>query len=76
MAGEKSIGGLWVKTSKNGSKFMSGQIEIDGQKHNFVVFKNTYKEEGDNKPDYKIMAAIKKDEGYDTPSKESDGCPF
>ena len=50
---QKSIGGLWSKTSKTGNKFMSGNIEIDGKKHKFVVFENKYKRE-DKHPDYQI----------------------
>ena len=52
----KSIGALWLKEGKNG-KFMSGSIEIEGRKHNFVVFKNSYKEQ-DKQPDYKIFEAM------------------
>jgi len=51
----RNIGGLWLKTSKSGNKFMSGSIEIEGKKHQFVVFKNKHKEEGSNHPDYVIF---------------------
>lgn len=54
MADNKSIGGLW-KNNKNGKNFLSGSIEINGEKHKFVAFENGYKEEGDNKPDYNIL---------------------
>ena len=49
-----NIGGLWLKTSKSGNKFMSGSIEIEGKKHQFVVFKNTHKN-GEKHPDYVIF---------------------
>ena len=52
----KSIGGLWAK-EKNGKRFFSGSIEIAGQKHTFMVFKNDYKQEGDRAPDYKLMVS-------------------
>ena len=51
---KKNIGGLWLKTSEKGNKFMSGSIEIEGVKHKFVVFKNKYKQ-GDTHPDYVIL---------------------
>ena len=51
---KKNIGGLWLKTSEKGNKFMSGSIEIEGVKHKFVVFKNKYKQ-GDTHPDYVIF---------------------
>jgi uncharacterized protein (DUF736 family) len=50
-----SMGALWEKTSsKTGDKFMSGNIEVNGQKIDIVVFKN---DKGDNekKPDWKIL---------------------
>lgn len=46
------IGAAWVKTSKKGDKFFSGQVEIGGQKIKFVMFKNGFKEEGSNNPDW------------------------
>jgi len=57
----KSIGGLWKK-EKNGHQYYSGQIEIDGVKHNFVCFHNSFKKDGDNKPDYYIPIPKPRDE--------------
>jgi len=37
------LGALWVRTSKAGNKFMSGQIEIEGQKTDLIIFKNKNK---------------------------------
>lgn len=51
----KYIGALWLKKSKNGLVYMSGQVEIDGTKHQITVFKNERKEEGSNQPDYQIL---------------------
>jgi uncharacterized protein (DUF736 family) len=48
------IGAAWVKTSKKGDKFFSGQVEIGGVKTQFVMFKNSYKEEGTKQPDWTI----------------------
>lgn len=64
MEKSKNIGALWVKDSKSGNKFMSGVVEIDGEKHQIVVFENTHKKEGSNQPDYKIY-----------PSKTPQGVP-
>ncbi len=54
---KKPIGALWLKESKKGERFFSMQVEIDGVKHSFVGFKNKFKEEADNKPDYKIFVS-------------------
>lgn len=51
---KKNIGGIWEKTSKTGNRFMSGSIEIEGKKHQFVMFKNKYKN-GESHPDYVIF---------------------
>ena len=47
----KDIGALWEKTSQNGMRYMSGTI--NGQR--VAVFRNKYKEEGDNKPHWRIF---------------------
>jgi len=57
--GLKKIGGAWLRQGKT-SKFISGQIMIDGVKHSFLMFKNTNKtqEESDAKlPDYEILVS-------------------
>jgi hypothetical protein len=48
-----SIGALWVKTSAKGVDFMSGNIEINGQNIELVVFKND-KGENEKRPDWKV----------------------
>lgn len=50
----KNMGALWIKTSKNGNKFFSGVVEMDGKKKKIVIFKNNRKEK-DNQPDYQIF---------------------
>lgn len=50
--GERNLGALWEKQGKKG-RYMSGYVEIDGVKHEIVVFPNGYKD-AENKPDWKI----------------------
>lgn len=54
---KKTVGALWIKESKKGDKFFSMQVEINGVKHNFVGFKNNYKEGNEKAPDYKIFVS-------------------
>lgn len=68
MSENKSMGGLWKK-EKNGHKYYSGQIEIDGVKHNFVCFHNSFKKDGDNKPDYYIPIPKPKEEQQNETAK-------
>ena len=51
---EKSIGGLWKNKTKKGDTYLSGSIEIGGEKVKIVIFKNNYKEE-EKHPDYRIF---------------------
>jgi len=52
----EKCGALWVKDGKKG-KFMSGEIEINGEKLRVMVFKND-KDGVDKRPDYRIMMAV------------------
>ena len=48
-------GALWLKKSKTSDvTYLGGSLEINGEKIFIKVFKNTYKVEGDNLPDYTI----------------------
>jgi uncharacterized protein (DUF736 family) len=49
------LGAIWVKTNQFG-EYLSIQVEINGVKHNFSAYPNKYKEQGDNKPTYRIAA--------------------
>jgi hypothetical protein len=87
-----SIGALWEKNSSKGLKFFSGQIEVNEEKIQIVVFKNDYKKE-DKHPDWKIFISKPKDsdqqegqkqrqlpahqeENATAPGNEEDDLPF
>ena len=55
MSKSQYIGALWAKES-GGNKFLSGEVEVDGQKVRIVVFKNNRKEK-ETHPDYNILLA-------------------
>lgn len=68
----QNAGALWLKVSKNGLTFMSGVIEIAGQKHKIVVFKNKQKKT-DKHPDYQILLSEDRQQGQqrqEQPPKE------
>jgi len=50
---ENQLGALWIKESEKG-QFMSGYIEVNGEKLSIVCFKNSYKTE-DKHPDWEII---------------------
>ena len=49
--------GLWVSQDKNGNDFFSAPY-TNGTK--MLIYKNTYKKEGSNEPDYNVYVAPKK----------------
>lgn len=54
----KKIGALWLKT-KDGKTSLSGPVnEPIPAGTNILVFKNTYKKEGERTPDYTIHMAV------------------
>jgi len=66
MADKDRIGALWLKEDKNGKKYMSGEIELNGEKVNIFIFKNKYKKK-DIHPDYVIKKSNKKSKNEEAP---------
>jgi len=66
MSDKKDIGVLWTHESKKGVKYLSGSIEIDGKKHEIVIFKNTFKQEAKH-PDFRIFPSTPKTNADETP---------
>jgi uncharacterized protein (DUF736 family) len=62
------IGSLWIKTSKDGKRYMSGILEDMHGKMNIVVFSNTDKK-SDKAPDYSIMLSEDREERKQQPSQ-------
>jgi hypothetical protein len=51
----EEAGAFWIKTSKTGNQFLTGKIKSkSGEEISVMVFKNKYKTEGSNQPDYRI----------------------
>lgn len=56
---KKPIGGIWKRSGQYGD-YLSGQIEINGQKFNFRAYENSYKKPGEKTPDFKIFPVVPK----------------
>ena len=56
---KQDVGAIWVRTSKNGDRYCSISVTIDGKKINLVGFKNKFKdpqnEMDEAKPDYRLF---------------------
>lgn len=78
----EEAGAFWIKTSKTGTQFLTGKVKSkSGEEISVMVFKNKYKTEGSNQPDYRIYfdngpvknisSTSKNEEIVDTSKKES-----
>jgi hypothetical protein len=54
----EKVGVLWSGKTKRGGNYMSGNIEIAGQKAKIAIFKNKNWRKKDD-PDYGIFSVIK-----------------
>ena len=51
----EEAGAFWIKTSKTGNQFLTGKIKSkSGEEISVMVFKNKYKTDGSNQPDYRV----------------------
>lgn len=51
----EEAGAFWIKSSKTGTQFLTGKVKSkSGEEISVIVFKNKYKTEGSNQPDYRI----------------------
>ncbi len=51
----EEAGAFWIKKSKTGNQFLTGKIKSkSGEETSVIVFKNKYKTEGSNQPDYRV----------------------
>ena len=60
--------GLWVRESKSGNKFMSGNLKIGDKEYNIRIFKNDRKETN-KQPDYTMFYDLKEGK-KDTPASQ------
>jgi uncharacterized protein (DUF736 family) len=54
IAKEDELGGLWLRTSSAGNKFMSGRLTLNGESVEVLVFKNNHKQPNERTPDYRV----------------------
>lgn len=74
---EKNIGALWVKSSTKG-QYMTGNIEINGEKIAIVCFLNSSKKETKH-PDWNILKSVPQDkqpQNNPLPTQEDLETPF
>jgi len=52
MSALEKMGALWCKQDKKGMVYFTGNVDGLGK---VVIFKNMYKKEGSNEPDYRVF---------------------
>ena len=62
-------GAVWLRTSKNGLKYMSGNLDVNGTEYDIAMFKND-KKGNDKAPDYRITVTAKEEETPKASKKE------
>ena len=68
---KKDVGAIWNKTSVNNKPYKSLSLDLVELQHqgvdlkqeklNLNIFRNYYKKEGDNQPDYRVYIKEKKE---------------
>ena len=76
MSEKIKLSGLWSNQTQSGDSYLSGSLGSA----KLLIFKNTFKEEGSNQPDYNLYLAPieKKEEAAEElpPTKPQDNIPF
>jgi len=76
MSEKIKLSGLWSNQTQSGDSYLSGSLGSA----KLLIFKNTFKEEGSNQPDYNLYLAPveKKEEAQEElpPMKPKDDIPF
>jgi uncharacterized protein (DUF736 family) len=68
----EEAGAFWIKTSKTGNQFLTGKVKSkSGEEISVMVFKNKYKTEGSNQPDYRIYFDNGPQKNNDSKSEEN-----
>lgn len=65
---ENEIGAVWEKEDRNGNTYLSGKVGDQS----VVIFKNTYKQPGENTPDWRIY---KQDGGAGSQARNQQPAP-
>ena len=63
-------GAGWIKPDKNGDKYISAKVNIDGVDHSINIYKNKYKKEAKH-PDYNLL--VLKPKSQDIPASAITG---
>jgi uncharacterized protein (DUF736 family) len=58
---ERELGALWTKTSNGGDKYMTGHVEIDGVKHDLILFPNKHKGDNEKAPSLRVYRDTPRD---------------
>jgi uncharacterized protein (DUF736 family) len=81
----QEAGAFWIKKSKAGNSFLTGTVKSQsGEVIKVIVFKNQYKTDGSNQPDYRVyfdtslppQAEVAPKSSEKVATKQSEDIPF
>lgn len=67
----KDIGALWAR-EKDGKEYFTGTIQVGENVLEIVVFKNSYKKEGERTPDWRIYPSRPRPDAANGPTEDID----
>jgi len=76
---EREAGAFWSREKNGGEKYLTGYVEVNGERVQVVAFRNKFKKEGENTPDLRVYLDNVKMEGSsqsNTKKVEEDPLPI
>ena len=76
---EREAGAFWSREKKGGEKYLTGYVQVNGERVQLVAFRNKFKQDGENTPDLRVYLDNVQMEGSsqsNTKKVEEDALPI
>mgnify|MGYP006228553265 FL=1 len=51
---EREAGAFWSREKNGGEKYLTGYVQVNGERVQLVAFRNKFKQDGENTPDLRV----------------------